>query len=311
MLALALLMGACGAARDGEAAGRRQATMASTVPPSTARAATAIPADPGDLYALDLAAGTISRLTSDPRIDGAPAWMPDGGRILFGRLVSGSDPSTGNADIFVMRADGSSEQQLTDDPASDITPRSSPDGESVVFTTTRDRNPEIYVMALTTGVVRRLTTNLAGDGFPSFSPDGSRIVFTSRRDGDDDLYTIDLDGGDLRRLTDTPGTDSLAEFSPDGTTIAFATEHSIELIDTDGTNRRTLTTDAANHPSWSPDGSRIAAVTSTANGQFAICIIDVATGGLRTVTDGVASDFYPAWSPDGRQIVFARSGQGA
>ena len=86
-------------------------------------------------------------------------------------------------------------------------------------------------------------------------------MFTSDRAGDDDLYLMDATGSDVRRLTDTPGTDWLAEFSPDGATIAFATDHSIDLIDTDGTNRTTLTADAANHPSWSPDGRRIAAVT--------------------------------------------------
>ena len=74
-------------------------------------------------------------------------------------------------------------------------------------------------------------------------------MFTSDRAGDDDVYLVDANGSDVRRLTSTPGTDWLAEFSPDGATIAFATDHST-LIDTDGSNRSTLTPDAANHPSW-------------------------------------------------------------
>ena len=84
-----------------------------------------------------------------------------------------------------------------------------------------------------------MTNDPAGDRFPAFSPDGRTIVFTSDRAGDDDLYLMEANGSDLRRLTDTPGTDWLAEFSPDGATIAFATDHSIDLIDTDGTNRTT------------------------------------------------------------------------
>ena len=224
-------------------------TQTSAEPTTTSVAAVA---DPGDLYALDLASGQISRLTTDPRLDGAPAWMPDGQRLLFGRLDSGTDPTTGNADIFIIAADGTAEQRLTDHPASDVTPRSSPDAASVVFTSERDGNPEIYVLALATRELRRLTNNPAGDRFPAFSPDGDTIVFTSDRGGDDDLYLMDANGSDVRRLTDTPGTDWLAEFSPDGATIAFATDHSIDLIDTDGTNRTTLTptppTIPAGHP---------------------------------------------------------------
>lgn len=132
-------------------------------------------------------------------------------------------------------------------------------------------------------------------------------MFTSDRAGDDDLYLMEANGSDLRRLTNTPGTDWLAEFSPDGTTIAFATDHSIDLIDTDGTNRTTLTPDAANHPSWSPDGRQIAAVTLTEHDDFAICTIDVSTGALTVFTDDEADDFYPAWSPDGDTIAFARA----
>jgi hypothetical protein len=81
-----------------------------------------------------------------------------------------------------------------------------------------------------------------------------------------DLYALDVASGEINRLT---------------------TDHSIDLIDTDGTNRTTLAQGAANRPSWSPDGGRIAAVT--------------------VVTDDDANDFYPAWSPDDDTIVFTRA----
>ena len=74
--------------------------------------------------------------------------MPDGERLLFGRLAAGRDPASGNADIFIAAKDGTAERQLTDHPASDVTPRSSPDGTLVVFTSEHDGNPEIYVLVL-------------------------------------------------------------------------------------------------------------------------------------------------------------------
>jgi hypothetical protein len=55
-----------------------------------------------------------------------------------------TDPSAGNADIFLMRADGTTERQLTDHQARDVTPRSSPDGDWVASRADRDGNAEIY-----------------------------------------------------------------------------------------------------------------------------------------------------------------------
>jgi Tol biopolymer transport system component len=267
-------------------------------------------ADPGDLYAVDIASGEIDRLTTDPRLDGAPAWLPNGEQLLFGRLVSGTDLANGNADIFLMAADGTAEHRLTDHPANDLNARPAPDGISIVFTSERDGNPEIYLLVLATGELRRLTNDPASDRYPAFSPDGQTIAFTSDRAGDDDLYLMDAAGSNVRALTDTPGTEWLAEFSPDGATIAFATDHSIDLVNVDGSNRTTLTRNAANHPSWSPEGDRIAAVTLTEQGYFAICIIEVPTGALTVITDAAANDFYPAWSPDGDTIVFTRASSG-
>ena len=327
IVAMMAMLAGCGAgseATSGPSTGTTIAPQPTTPPTSTSTPTTTQPvtvshtsvtptttstsaiADPGDLYALDLASGGLRRLTTDPRLDGSPAWMPDGKRLLFGRLVSGSDPANGNVDVFLIAADGTGEQRLTDHPSNDVTPRSSPDGTSVVFTSERDGNPEIYLLVLATWELRRLTNDPAGDRFPAFSPDGNTIVFTSDRAGGDDLYLMDSTGTNIRQLTDTPGTDWLAEFSPDGTTIAFATDHSIDLIDTDGTNRTTVTENAANHPSWSPNGRRIAAVTQTEDGDFAICTIDISTAAVTVLTDA-AHDFYPAWSPDGDTIVFTRA----
>jgi hypothetical protein len=50
------------------------------------------------------------QLTNDPASDISPAWSPDGSKIAF---VSYRD---GNAEIYVMNADGSDETRITNDP---------------------------------------------------------------------------------------------------------------------------------------------------------------------------------------------------
>ena len=60
-------------------------------------------------------------LTNSPGVDGGfPAWSPDGTRIAF---VSRRD---GDAEIYVLDADGSGVKRLTSDPANDRSPVWSP-----------------------------------------------------------------------------------------------------------------------------------------------------------------------------------------
>src|SRR6187455_2192730 len=69
-----------------------------------------------------------------------PAWSPDGRKLAF---VSERD---GNAEIYVMNADGSEQENLTRQPSSDSHPSWSRDGRKLAFVSRRDGNAEIYVM---------------------------------------------------------------------------------------------------------------------------------------------------------------------
>jgi hypothetical protein len=59
------------------------------------------------------------------------------------------------------------------------------------------------------------------DYTPSWSPKGDWIVLMSERSGSADLFRIHLDGTGIERLTDDPAYDDQAAFSPDGARIAF------------------------------------------------------------------------------------------
>lgn len=66
----------------------------------------------------------------------APAWSPDGARIVYSKWE----------EIFVINADRSGGMQLTYNSASDMQPNWSPDGSKIIFISNRDGNNEIYVM---------------------------------------------------------------------------------------------------------------------------------------------------------------------
>src|SRR5262245_14631694 len=62
-----------------------------------------------EIYVMDADGTALERLTDDDAYqDVSPAWSPDGSRIVFTGILDGDD-----ADLFVMRADGSRIKQLT------------------------------------------------------------------------------------------------------------------------------------------------------------------------------------------------------
>ncbi len=62
-------------------------------------------------------------------------------------------------------------------------------------------------------------------------------------------------------------------------------------------------------PAWSPDGERIAYV-STRDGETAIYVMDLADGKVTRLTHGGGWNGDPTWSPDGQWIMFDSSRDG-
>jgi len=240
----------------------------------------------------------------------------------------------GNAEIYLMNADGSTQVRLTDNAADDMTPDWSPDGKSLVFASDRDDpNPvkcfpncayEIYIMDVDRAEQglddqRRLTNSPASDYHPTWSPDGTQIAFTSERDGNQEIYVMEADGSHPRRLTDNPAGDMRPSWSPDETQIAFNSMRGgnwdIYVMNSDGSDQRPLTTSAdwELFPTWSPDGTQIAFFACGPQcrpNRQDVYVMDAegaeqGAGNMRQLTDTPSIvDESPAWSPDGSQILF-------
>jgi Tol biopolymer transport system component len=141
------------------------------------------------------------------------AWSPDGRKIAFvsRRERCQSAPSTGspyicgNAEIYVMNADGTGQRNLTRSPANAYYSSAawSPDGRKMAFVSDRDGNAEIYVMNANGSAQRRLTRNPASDGGPVWSPDGRKIVFVSGAGEleSSGVYVMNADGSGQVNLT--------------------------------------------------------------------------------------------------------------
>lgn len=80
----------------------------------------------------------------------------------------------------------------------------------------------------------------------------------------------------------------------------------IYLMAADGSAFVNLTDDASvdSDPAWSPDGGRIAFV-STRSGNADLWVVNVDGTGLTQVTDDQGSIRFPQWSPDGSRIAYS------
>ncbi|HSE23746.1 MAG TPA: carboxypeptidase regulatory-like domain-containing protein [Pyrinomonadaceae bacterium] len=132
--------------------------------------------------------------------------------------------------------------------------------------------------------------NSRDDG-PAFSPDGSKIAFHRQILSRTDIFVMNADGTNPVALTSGP--------SPTGSAQVFNL-----------------------HPTWSPDGTKLAFSSSNSGtGKLEIWVMNANGGGVVRLTTSVqvsadgqgpifSSDENPAWSPDGLRIAFDSSRNG-
>lgn len=300
------------------------------------------------------------RLTSTAGAeDRAPAWAPDGQRLVFTRATATE------CRIFVVSALGGEERPLA--PCGDREYRRldwSPDGRWLALSRRGPAGALALELLSPDTLERRVLTHppagTLGDSSSTFSPDGRTIAFTRNiTDGVNDIYRVPAAGGEPTRLTfdnrDTMG----SAWSPEGESILFSSSragiYSLWRVPARGGEptwvagggtkmkhpssargrrivafenwiyevnlwrvparpaggapaalRLTEATDEWNfEPHVSPDGRRVAFV-STRSGNEEIWVVSLDGSGTKRLTSFRGARLEtPRWSPDGRRLAFS------
>lgn len=251
----------------------------------------------GDLYTVPIEGGAARLLRGGVPFDVQPRYSPDG------RFISFTSDAGGGDNIWVMDRNGGSARQVTKESFRLLNNAVwTPDSRYLVarkhFTSGRSLGAgEMWMYHLAGGDGVQLTvkrTEQKDAGEPCVSPDGRFLDFSEdmtpgsdfeyNKDPHAGIYAIrrlDLQNGRLRTLVEGPGGAARPQVSPDGRTLAFV--------------------------------SRVRFAT-------ALCLLDLETGRVRRLFQGLSRDqqetwaifgVYPgfAWLPDGSAlVVWARGG---
>ncbi|MFD7013289.1 amidohydrolase family protein [Streptomyces sp. NPDC059161] len=217
-----------------------------------------------------------------------PVWARDGHCLLY------ADDRDGLLGVY--RHDLATGDESALATGGRVHPALSPDGKRLAAI---DMTGRLVVRDLASGAERVLATPMGGGGLPgrpSWSPDGRYLALCDRnrlnlrfREGYNVIRVVDTTTGTDRLHAVAPHVsiadryDSGPVWSPDGRWMAVVVESALCLLPVapDGTPQgppRTLTTEPADHPSWSGDSKTLLYLSGAR-----LRLIGVAGGTARTV----------------------------
>ena len=261
-----------------------------------------------------------------------------GGMMLPPVQASGSDPSS--ASIYLMDIDGRNQRPVIDIEGAHRAPVFSPDGQRIAFESRVPRTSTPLIRGDQGGLETQeseTTPGAAGNNDTSaplirgdqggLRTQGSETTPGAAGNNDTSAPLIRGDQGGL----ETQGNESAPGSVNNNDTSAplirgdqggLETQESesrpgdtdnndtleIYIIQTDGTNKVQLTHNDVDdgHPTWAPDGKRIA-FTAMVEDIYQIFVMSAAGGTAKQLTFSEASHYQPIFSPDGKRIIYISS----
>ncbi|HVS78587.1 MAG TPA: Tol-Pal system beta propeller repeat protein TolB [Steroidobacteraceae bacterium] len=208
------------------------------------------------VYVQRVLTGQRTRVSMRAGINGAPAWSPDGHKLVL--TLSGD---SGHPQIYILDLSTQHLTRITHSPAINTEAVWAPDGRSIYFTSDRAGEPQIYRIGIAPGSSpQRITFTDEYNAGPHVSPDGKLLAMVTRDDGGNYRIAVqNLASGEFKVLTHGR-LDQSPSFAPNGATIMYAERPGrgqagiLATISVDGLTGLSLkpTQGEVRDPAWGP-----------------------------------------------------------
>ncbi len=245
---------------------------------------------------------TRIRFISDPQVS------PDGQRVAFVVTTLSEEQDEYLANIWLVDTAGGAPRRFTTGPGRDTTPRWSPEGTRLAFVSERQaqQKPQLYIIPADGGEPVRLTDLVHGIAEPVWSPDGAHLVFSSRVGG-----WQEPESEEERRKSKPVRIITTMKYKANAEGFIYDRRPHLFVVSAAGGTAQQITHGdwADTDPAWSPDGRRLAFVSSRHDdcdydNAADIWLVAPEGGEPCRVTDTAGPLGCPAFSPDGRTIAY-------
>jgi dipeptidyl aminopeptidase/acylaminoacyl peptidase len=245
-----------------------------------------------------------------------PQRSPDGKWVAYVVGSVDTEKDKRDSDLWMVSWDGKETVRLTSGPESERSPRWSPDGRYLAFLASRGTEEEkkkgaqIWLLDRLGGEAQKLTDIDGGVGSYSWSPDSKRFVFT-KSDKDPADEPEKMEG--WKRKTAPPIVIDRYHFKQDRDEYLkrFYAHVFVFDIATKKVDQITTGLFEDQEPVWSPDGTRIAFISSRGpdpdrTEDSNVYVVEAKPDAVpKQLTTFVGPDSgRPSWSPDGQWIAY-------
>ncbi|PKM41757.1 MAG: hypothetical protein CVV03_11605 [Firmicutes bacterium HGW-Firmicutes-8] len=233
--------------------------------------------------------------------------------LFKGKIVFVSDREASDRKIYIVNADGTNLRLISTKTNSNDTPAFSPDGEKIAFEGGLSKNDVSEIFITNGSSLTQLTDYASVDTYksPKWTADGKTIFFVKHEGATKHftIYRYDLTSKKEQKVLDNAGGSDIS-VSPDGRYLAYEyPDVNSDIYVKDLISGLTVNLTKGNgkeinyHPSWSPDGKKIA-FTNSSGRHIEVYVMESTGENIQRITDNSWSEESPAWSPDGTKLIY-------